>query len=193
MTEAEAGAVIALLSAAYQRDRPDIETSDALALMIADLPDPNVALEGARRIITARERRHDRFPTVREIREAYAAVERGRREAFSAARGLAEGQPAPPPREWFSLGARLGAHKTGEEDDRLAGLEQREPGRCDDCAEVDERAPRYRYGRVTVCRPCVLARMRVASQLANARPDIGEVFFGSPSSSSASSSNGAVV
>lgn len=166
MTDREARAIVALLAAGFPAARIEQATVDVYALGLSQLDDFDTARAAATRIL----RDSERFPTLREIRDAYQAEARARRDLLSEERGLPRGEPAPPPPEWLALGARLSPGAGSRSDPRtlLGSLRELPPGRCDDCGDRDARAARYGYGRMTVCPACATARLTVRARLGEA-------------------------
>lgn len=67
MTTAEAGQALAYLNAAFPRDALEPESAAVWVREIAELKNPEAALEAAKLI----GRGSDRFPTIKEFRQAY--------------------------------------------------------------------------------------------------------------------------
>lgn len=156
MTPAQAKSVVGVLVAAFPSERVSTASVETFSRSLLDLDYADAQQATQRLILTC-----GRLPAIRDIREAIVSVTRSRQTSLADTRGLAEAERTPPPAGFLELGERLTGRSGPSLTERLAGLEQRPAGRCDDCHRLDRRAPRYRYGRFTVCAGCASSRLRV--------------------------------
>lgn len=156
MTPAQAKSVVGVLVAAFPSERFSTASVETFSRSLLDLDYADAQQATQRLILTC-----GRLPAICDIREAVLSVSRSRQASLAETHGLPEAERTPPPAGFLELGERLTGRAGPSLTERLAGLEQRPAGRCDDCHRLDRRAPRYRYGRFTVCAGCAASRLRV--------------------------------
>lgn len=109
MKESDAMDLVSLLNAAWPREALEAESVKVYVDALAAFQ----SMTAARQAVVTIMAEAIRFPSIAELTESYRACRRLELEAFAQSRGLAEPPGAPPPKEWYDLGERLGVDLSG--------------------------------------------------------------------------------
>lgn len=163
MTTQEARVIVATLIAAFPREAIERPTEELYTVQLSKLDSPTAARDTVQMVID----HYPAFPTIAEFRREYISIRRREAEAQAHDRGLEEPAGGPLP-DWVrDYAQRLGTPEP-EAGPTVDQLDQLEPGRCDDCGDHSSSgaitAPRFRYNKLALCRPCASSRLRVSTE-----------------------------